>query len=78
MVPRTDQPLVRSDRDFFALVKTAFNQRRKTLRNAVRSLFDADELTDPLFDKRAEQLTVEQFAALTFRMKTTYTSDNHA
>jgi 16S rRNA (adenine1518-N6/adenine1519-N6)-dimethyltransferase len=60
---------MRSEKDFFMLVKTAFNQRRKTLRNALRALFDPLELQDPLFDKRAEQLSVEQFAELTFRMK---------
>jgi 16S rRNA (adenine1518-N6/adenine1519-N6)-dimethyltransferase len=51
------------------MVKTAFNQRRKTLRNAVKSLFDAAILEDELFNKRAEQLTVKQFADLTFKMK---------
>jgi 16S rRNA (adenine1518-N6/adenine1519-N6)-dimethyltransferase len=39
------------------------------LRNGVRALFDESTLTDVLFTKRAEQLTVEQFAALTFQMK---------
>lgn len=70
MRPRMDKVSVRSDKDFFLLVKTAFNQRRKTLRNAVKGLFDAAILADDLFNKRAEQLTVEQFAALTFNMKT--------
>ena len=60
---------MKSEQYFFQLVKTAFNQRRKTLRNAVRSLFDAADLEDELFNKRAEQLTVQQFAALTFKMK---------
>ena len=41
LLPRTDIPPMRSEADFFLLVKTAFNQRRKTLRNAVKSLFDA-------------------------------------
>ena len=59
---------MKSETDFFLLVKTAFNQRRKTLRNAVRGLFDAAILEDELFNKRAEQLTVEQFAELTFKM----------
>ncbi len=66
---RNDVPEMKSERAFFNLVKTAFNQRRKTLRNAVRGLFDGDELKDELFDKRAEVLGVEDFAALTFRMK---------
>lgn len=60
---------MKSEKDFFLLVKTAFNQRRKTLRNAVKELFDKEVLTDPVFDKRAEQLSVKQFAELTFRMK---------
>lgn len=69
LLPRKNKPAMRSEKDFFMLVKTAFNQRRKTLRNALRALFDPLELQDPLFDKRAEQLSVEQFAELTFRMK---------
>lgn len=67
---RKTEPLhVKSRRSFFNLVKTAFNQRRKTLRNAVRGLFDADILTDDIFNKRAEQLSIEDFAALTFKMQ---------
>ncbi len=69
MHPRTEVPPMRSEKDFFNLVKTAFNQRRKTLRNAVKALFDAAILADDLFNKRAEQLSVQQFAALTFKMK---------
>ena len=69
LLPNPVTPAMRSEKDFFLLVKTAFNQRRKTLRNAVKSLFDATILEDELFNKRAEQLTVEQFAALTFKMR---------
>jgi 16S rRNA (adenine1518-N6/adenine1519-N6)-dimethyltransferase len=65
---RETVPEMRSEKAFINLVKTAFNQRRKTLRNAVKSLFTAEELKDELFDKRAEVLSVEDFAALTFRM----------
>jgi len=60
---------MRNEKDFFILVKTAFNQRRKTLRNAVRGLFDASILKNEIFNKRAEQLSVENFAALTFEMR---------
>ena len=60
---------MRSEKDFFLLVKTAFNQRRKMLRNAVKELFESSVLADSLFNKRAEQLSVKQFADLTFRMK---------
>lgn len=54
---------------FVQLVKTAFNQRRKMLRNAVKNLFDTDVLQNDIFNKRAEQLSIEDFAALTFLMK---------
>lgn len=64
------QPLdIKSEKAFFLLVKTAFNQRRKTLRNAVKGLFDPETLKDDIFNKRAEQLTVRDFAALTYRMQ---------
>ncbi len=59
---------VKSDRAFKVLVKTAFNQRRKTMRNAVKSLFTQDVLQDELFARRAETLSVKEFADLTFRM----------
>lgn len=66
---KTETLLVRSDKAYKNLVKTAFNQRRKTLRNAVKSLFYPEELKDPIFDKRAEALSIEDFAALTFKMQ---------
>jgi len=50
---------------FFRVVKTAFNQRRKTLRNALKQLFPEDYTTVPYLDKRAEQLSKFQFAELT-------------
>ena len=59
----------KSERAFWVLVKTAFNQRRKMMRNAVKSLFPAEVLQDEIFLKRAEALSVEEFAALTFRMQ---------
>lgn len=69
LLPNKELPAMKSEKDFFLLVKTAFNQRRKTLRNAVKGLFDAAILEDELFNKRAEQLTVQQFADLTFKMR---------
>lgn len=62
-------PAMRSEKDFFNLVKTAFNQRRKMLRNGLKSLFDEETLKQEVFTKRAEQLSVEQLAALTFQMR---------
>ncbi len=58
----------KTERAYWVLVKTAFNQRRKTMRNAVKSLFSAEELQDPLFNRRAETISIEEFAALTYRM----------
>lgn len=69
LLPRKEIPAMKGEREFFLLVKTAFNQRRKTLRNAVRGLFEPAVLQDKLFDKRAEQLSVNDFAALTFKMR---------
>jgi 16S rRNA (adenine1518-N6/adenine1519-N6)-dimethyltransferase len=66
---KSERLKVKNEQAFFLLVKTAFNQRRKMLRNAVRSLFEADFLQDEIFNKRAEQLNLEDFAALTFKMK---------
>ncbi len=64
LTPKKEAIQVRTEKMFFLLVKTAFNQRRKTLRNAVKSLFTDEVLKDPIFNKRAEQLTVLQFAEL--------------
>lgn len=65
---RKEVPAMKSERHFFNLVKTAFNQRRKTMRNATRGLFAPEILKDELFNLRAEALSVSQFAELTFRM----------
>jgi len=51
-------------RRFIILVKAAFNQRRKTLRNALKSTVPAEMLSGPLMDKRAEQLAVADFVEL--------------
>jgi 16S rRNA (adenine1518-N6/adenine1519-N6)-dimethyltransferase len=69
LTQKIEQAKVSDEKEFLLLVKTAFNQRRKKLRNAVRNLFDENILQDGIFDKRAEQLSVEDFAALSFKMK---------
>ncbi len=54
------------EKRFFTVVKTAFNQRRKTLRNSLKSLNLSEELrADEIFNLRPEQLDVEQFIYLT-------------
>ena len=51
---------------FKTVVKTAFNQRRKTLRNALKPLLgDSVDSSNPVFDLRAERLSVEDFVSLT-------------
>jgi 16S rRNA (adenine1518-N6/adenine1519-N6)-dimethyltransferase len=69
LTPKAEPLNIHDEKQFFLLVKTAFNQRRKTLRNAVRNLFDEATLKKPVFDKRAEQLSVADFAELGFMMK---------
>ena len=60
---------MKDERSFFRLVKAAFNQRRKMLRNAVKDLFDPEILKGEIFNKRAEQLSVKEFGELSFKMK---------
>nr|WP_299070869.1 16S rRNA (adenine(1518)-N(6)/adenine(1519)-N(6))-dimethyltransferase RsmA [uncultured Allomuricauda sp.] len=51
---------------FFKVVKTAFNQRRKTIRNSLKTFGLSDNLKeDTIFDQRPEQLSVTDFIALT-------------
>lgn len=65
--------LARNDREtlgcsgemFFRVVKTAFNQRRKTLRNSLKSITGNSSEGNSIFSKRPEQLTVEEFIELT-------------
>jgi len=58
------------DKLFFRVVKTAFNQRRKTLRNALSVfVFDTEKLPEDILTKRAEQLSVEDFVNLTNAVK---------
>ncbi|SIT10027.1 16S rRNA (adenine(1518)-N(6)/adenine(1519)-N(6))-dimethyltransferase RsmA [Belliella pelovolcani] len=55
---------------FFRVVKQGFSTRRKTLRNAVKSMGISEELkADTLLDKRAEQLGVEEFIYLTNKIE---------
>jgi len=50
---------------FFRVVKACFNQRRKTLRNSVRSAFELKSYDYHEFHLRPEQLSVRQFVELT-------------
>ncbi len=61
-------PAMASEKSFYHIVKMAFGQRRKMLRNPLKPYFTTAQLEDPLFTKRAENLTYEDYAALTFKM----------
>ncbi|MDL2222479.1 16S rRNA (adenine(1518)-N(6)/adenine(1519)-N(6))-dimethyltransferase RsmA [Bacteroidales bacterium OttesenSCG-928-M11] len=56
---------------FKTVVKTAFNQRRKTMRNSLRSMIgkESELLKNSIFDKRPEQLSVEEFIELTLLLQ---------
>ncbi len=59
-----------SEKLFFTVVKTAFQQRRKTLRNSLKSLNLPDSLReDIIFNLRPEQLSVADFIALTQKIE---------
>jgi 16S rRNA (adenine1518-N6/adenine1519-N6)-dimethyltransferase len=50
---------------FKKIVKAGFNQRRKMLRNGLSGLIPKEKLQEPVFQKRAEQLSVQDFIDLT-------------
>lgn len=63
---RNDRENINCDEQlFFAVVKSAFNQRRKTLSNSLKAVYSGKDLIHPLLSKRAEQLSVDEFVELT-------------
>ena len=76
MVRNDVKSLPCDEKDFRTLVKNAFGMRRKTLRNCLRQLIHewqpecAEEiLAEEFFNKRAEQISVQEFIDLTVRLK---------
>jgi 16S rRNA (adenine1518-N6/adenine1519-N6)-dimethyltransferase len=65
---KTTFPEMASEKSFYHIVKMAFGQRRKMLRNPLKPYFTPAQLEDPIFMKRAENLTYEDYTALTFKM----------
>ena len=65
------QDLGCNEKLFKQIVKTTFNQRRKTLRNSISPILDKNSplSADPIFNKRPEQLSVEDFIELTNRVE---------
>ena len=63
---RRDEPLVEDElwRTFRQVVKLSFGQRRKMLRNSLKSLLPAEELQNPTYQLRPEQIELEQFVTI--------------
>jgi 16S rRNA (adenine1518-N6/adenine1519-N6)-dimethyltransferase len=61
-------PSMSSEKSFYHIVKMAFGQRRKMIRNPLKPYFTPAQLEDPLFTQRAENLSFEDYASLTFKM----------
>ena len=67
---KTDFKIACDEKQLFKVVKTAFNQRRKTIRNSLKTFGLSDILKeDAIFDQRPEQLSVPDFIALTNKIK---------
>jgi 16S rRNA (adenine1518-N6/adenine1519-N6)-dimethyltransferase len=60
---KDEPPLLNDEKLYFAIVKAAFNQRRKTLRNALKKI--GYSIENEYANKRAEQLSVKDFIKLT-------------
>ena len=56
---------------FRRIVKGTFNQRRKKLRNSVQNIVGKESaiLSNPVLDKRPEQLSIEEFIGLTIEIQ---------
>ncbi len=67
---KKDFSLPCSEKLLFTVVKTAFQQRRKTLRNSLKTLNLSDKLREEeIFNLRPEQLSVDEFIALTQKIE---------
>lgn len=67
MTRNKTQELGCDEKLFKQVVKTTFNQRRKTLRNSIKPILgkDCELCAQPIFNKRPEQLSVQEFIELT-------------
>ena len=70
LIRKKDYTLPCDEKLFFKVVKTAFGQRRKTLRNSLKTLQLNEEIKMlDIFNKRPEQLSVNQFIELTSQIE---------
>ncbi len=66
LIRKKEYSLPCDEKLFFRVVKTAFGQRRKTLRNSLKTFQLSEEIKElEIFNKRPEQLNVDQFIELT-------------
>ena len=65
MTRNAKQNLGCDEKLFISVVKTAFNQRRKTMRNSLKPLMQGRAMNEDIFNKRPEQLSVAEFIDLT-------------
>ncbi|EIJ37840.1 16S rRNA (adenine(1518)-N(6)/adenine(1519)-N(6))-dimethyltransferase RsmA [Galbibacter orientalis] len=70
LIRKEDYSLPCDEKLFFRVVKSAFGQRRKTLRNSLKTFELSDNLKeDTIFDRRPEQMSVDDFILLTVRIE---------
>ncbi|MFD1293127.1 16S rRNA (adenine(1518)-N(6)/adenine(1519)-N(6))-dimethyltransferase RsmA [Lutibacter holmesii] len=70
LIRKENYTLPVNEKLFFRVVKTAFQQRRKTLRNSLKTFNLSDVLReDAIFGKRPEQLSVQEFISLTSKIE---------
>ena len=70
LVRKANFSLACDEKMLYKVVKTAFQQRRKTLRNSLKSFNLSDKIKeDTIFGQRPEQLSVTQFVALTLKLE---------
>jgi 16S rRNA (adenine1518-N6/adenine1519-N6)-dimethyltransferase len=69
LVRKENYELPCDERLFRNVVKTAFGQRRKMLRNTLKNLFSDESLMDDqYFTQRPEQLSVKEFVDITLKI----------
>jgi len=74
---KEDYSLPCNEKMLFKVVKTAFQQRRKTMRNSLKVFNLSDKLKeDTIFGQRPEQLSVSEFIALTLKLENDAISTN--
>lgn len=72
MVRNNRETLDCDEKLFWRVVKAGFNQRRKTLRNALSAVVPKEKMSDnPLYELRAERLSVADFELLTNEISNT-------